>query len=273
MVTIVDDDYTKLVDRVLQLHEELRGTRGQIDRYSESLSMIERTMLPQKIPEVPGLDLAVYCSEVDGVGGDFFNVQQDGPHLWSIAMCDVSGHGLAAASILTLVHALGTGMNGQSMPPSAGQALTAINKPLATRYLANTGKFVTAFVGRYDAKSQVLTYASAGHPPPRLVRGHVVHRLVGIPGLPLGVDETSAYEETTVQLLPGDRLILFTDGITESINEAHESFGDERLDEVVRAPVSRAADLLSRIRGVLGIFRDGQPGIDDEACLVALVKP
>jgi sigma-B regulation protein RsbU (phosphoserine phosphatase) len=272
MVRFIDDDYKRVVDRVLQLHEDLRGARSQIERYSESLFAVQHAILPQEIPEVPGLDLAVYFSEAGGVGGDFGNVQPAGPGRWSIAMCDVSGHGLAAAAILGMVHALGTGINGQKLPPSAGAALALINNPLATRYLANTGRFVTAFAGRYDAEAQVLTYALAGHPPPRLVREQV-HRLVGISGLPLGLDETSAYEETSVRLLPGDRLILFTDGITENMNAAHESFGDDRLDELLRAPVSRAADLLSRIVGALQMFRGGTPGIDDESCLVALVKP
>jgi sigma-B regulation protein RsbU (phosphoserine phosphatase) len=118
----------------------------------------------------------------------------------------------------------------------------------------------------------VLVYSSAGHPSPRLVRGNEVHRLDAVSGLPLGIDETSAYGNETLQLMSGDRLVLFTDGITESTNAAHDFFGDERLDAVLRVPASTAAELLDRVVNSVRKFRAGRPAGDDETCLVAVVK-
>jgi sigma-B regulation protein RsbU (phosphoserine phosphatase) len=86
----------------------------------------------------------VLFADADGPGGDFYDVYPVGL-AWAIVIADVSGHGLGAAAILALVHALGNALQGQPVPP--GAALALINKPLATRYLANTGQFVTAFVG------------------------------------------------------------------------------------------------------------------------------
>lgn len=262
--------FAGLANRALWLHEELRKARNQLASYSETLVAIQRSILPQQLPSVPGLDLAVHFADAEGVGGDFYDIRPVGPDHWAIVVADVVGHGLAAAAILALVHALGNTLQGQPVPP--GAALASINSPLAARYLANTGQFVTAFVGLYDTEARVLTYASAGHPPPRFVRDGEVRQLDGVTGLPLGISETSAYDEAAVRLLPDDRLVLFTDGITESTNGAHEFLGDERLDALLHAPASTAAELLDHVVDSVQRFRGRRPAGDDETCLVAVVK-
>jgi sigma-B regulation protein RsbU (phosphoserine phosphatase) len=89
----------------------------------------------------------------------------------------------------------------------------------------------------------------------------------------LGVRQDSAYEEATVQLAPGDNLVLFTDGITESLSAAHEPFGDQRLDAALRIPADTAADRLRHVLMALQLFRARTPGSDDETCLVCRVAP
>lgn len=255
------------------LHDELREARQQLANYRDTLVTIQRAMLPQHLPDVPGLDLAVHLADADGVGGDFYDVRPVAPGRWAIVIADVIGHGLGAAAILAVVHALGNGVDRQRVMAEPGPALALVNGPLATRYLADSGKFVTAFVGLFDAEARVLTYASAGHPPPRFVRGSTVRRLDDVCGLPLGLDRTSTYEQSWLELQPGDRLVLFTDGVTESRNAAQSLFGDERLDAVLRTPAHSAAELLNRITGAVSTFREGRPAGDDETCLVALVGP
>lgn len=259
-------------DQIVQLSNELRLAREELERYGELLLTIQRSILPQQLPKVAGLDLAVHFVDADGVGGDFYDVHPVGPDCWAIVIADVVGHGLAAAALLAMVHALSSSIRWQEPAPSPGAALSLVNRPLATRYFAESGQFVTAFVGQYHVPTQTLTYASAGHPPPRLIRGGEVRRLDGVKGLPLGVADVSVYEETTVQLLPADRLVFFTDGITESIDPARELFGNERLDAAARSPAGTATELVSRIVSALQTFRAGCPGVDDETCLVAMVK-
>lgn len=256
--------------QVRQLSDELRQARAELDRYGALLLTIQKSILPQRLPAVPGLELALHSAQVDGAGGDFYDVRPVGPNRWAIVIADVSGHGLAATAILILIHALGSAVQGEQAP---GAALALVNDPLATRYLANTGKFVTAFVALYDSQAQVLTYAAAGHPPPRLVRQTEVRRLDAVSGLPLGIDKTSEYRNETLQLQAGDRLVLFTDGITESANTAYGLFGDERLDSILTAPVGSAAELLKQVVDSVRTFRARRPATDDETCLVALVKP
>lgn len=255
------------------LRDELRAAREHLANYRDTLVTIQRAMLPQHLPDVPGLELAVHFADADGVGGDFYDVRPVASGRWAIVIADVIGHGLGAAAILAVVHALGNAVDRQRVLAEPGAALALVNGPLSARYLADTGKFVTAFVGLYDAMAHRLTYASAGHPPPRLVRGNAVRRLDDVSGLPLGLDRTSVYEQSSVELQPGDRLVLFTDGVTESRNAAQSLFGDERLDAVLPAPVSSAAELLNRVTGSVRRFREGQPAGDDETCLIARVKP
>ncbi len=260
-------------DQILELTKALRQAREELNRYGEMLLTIQRSLLPQQLPNVPGLDLAVHFADAEGVGGDFYDVHPIGPDRWAIVIADVVGHGLAAAALLAMVHALSSSIRGQDPGPSPGAALSLVNRPLATRYFVDSGQFVTAFVGQFDVRTQTLTYASAGHPYPRLIRGCELQRLDAGRGIPLGITATSVYEEATVQLLPGDRLVLFTDGITESTNAQHEFFGDERLDAVACASASGAAELLSHVITSVRTFRAGRPADDDETCLVACVKP
>jgi sigma-B regulation protein RsbU (phosphoserine phosphatase) len=192
----------KMSDQILQLSNELRRALEELERYGELVLAIQRSILPQQLPRVPGLDLAVHFADVDGAGGDFYDVRPVGPNHWAIVIADVSGHGLAAAAILALVHALGSAVPTQQGPTPPGAGLALVNAPLATRYLANTGQFVTAFVGLFDADTQVLTYASAGHPPPRLIRNNEIRLLDGASGLPLGLK--TGHTERTLRLLPGD---------------------------------------------------------------------
>lgn len=262
-----------MADRVLELERQLRDTRSQLARYGNSLLAIQRSIIPQRLPEVPGLDLAVHFAPLEEAGGDLYDVSSLGPESWAIVIADVSGHGLAAAAVLALTHALGHAVQEQGTPPSPGAALALVNGALATRYLVNSGQFVTALAGWYEARTQVFKYASAGHPPPRLIRDDEVRRLDDVSGVPLGVDAESSYQEAVLQLRAGDRLVLFTDGITECMSAAGELFGDQRLDEALRAPTNGAAELLERIVHSVHAFRAGLPPKDDETCLVAAVKP
>ena len=262
----------EMVNRISRLNDELRQARGQLARYGELLVAIQRSILPQRLPEVRGLDLAVHFVQAERVGGDFYDVQPIGPEHWAIAVSDVSGHGLAAVAVMAMVHALGSALHGHAPSLTPGAVLRLINRPLATRYLANTGQFVTAFVGWYDACRGALTYASAGHPPPRLVRTGQVRRLDAASGLPLGIDVAGRYEEAVVSLLPGDRLVFFTDGMTEATNAKREPFGDARFDAALSFPATTAAGLLRHVVDALRDFRAGVPRKDDETCLVSIVQ-
>lgn len=254
---------------VLQLNEELRQARETLTRQKELLLSIQKAILPERVPSVPGLDVALHFSPADDVGGDFYDIRPAGPEKWSITIADACGHGLGAATVMALAYALGALWHHHAPPRSLSASLCEINQLLA-RYLANTDRFATAFTSIYDARSRKLTYASAGHPPPRLIRNGEVLRLDAVNALPLGVAEATVYYESAVCLSPGDRLVLFTDGVTETRNPRGEFFGDSRLDETLIAPATTAAEAVARVTAALHAFRAGHLPDDDETCVVCL---
>ena len=256
-----------------QLREELRDAQDRLSGYGRALVAMQRSILPHRLPQVPGLELAACSAGDETSGGAFFNVWRLGPDNWGVVVADVGGHGLAAAAVLGVVQALGQALKGCAEPPSPGAALALINRPLTTRELANTGLFVTMFAGCYDARTQVLKYACAGHSAPRLVRGEVVHYLDAVYGIPLGVDEESRYPEAVVQLRPGDRLALFTFGVIGSTNTGGVPFGEGRLDGLLQRRASGAEELLARIVGSVRAYQAGWPVRDAGTCLVLAVGP
>jgi sigma-B regulation protein RsbU (phosphoserine phosphatase) len=134
--------------------------------------------------------------------------------------------------------------------------------------------FVTAFYGIYDPQTRQLTYARAGHNPPRLKRcadGTLVV-LDRAAGLPLGIVETERYPEAVCDLQVGDQIVFYTDGITEAANRAGEMFGPSRLDQVLKDCGLTAAGLVQAVVEAVERFMDGRPADDDRTVLIAKVK-
>src|SRR5262245_16034414 len=120
--------------------------------------------------------------------------------------------------------------------------------------------FPTAFYADTHARRRVLRYASAGHPPPRLRRrNNTVEELGGVRGLPLGVLEDQSWTEHEVRLVPGEALLLYTDGILEGTNAAGEAFGLERLDAALRLSRLRAGPMVAHVERHFKDFCNGAP--------------
>src|SRR5439155_9804698 len=124
--------------------------------------------------------------------------------------------------------------------------------------------FVTAFYGIYNPADRSLTYACAGHPPPRYKRcsGGGISALVGLDGIPLGIEPDHVYRERTEIFQPGDQLVFYTDGIVEATNSAGEMFGIGRLDQVLSGCRKEAADLLQAVLAAVLEFTGGRPPMD-----------
>jgi sigma-B regulation protein RsbU (phosphoserine phosphatase) len=151
--------------------------------------------------------------------------------------------------------------------------LNYLNRQLSRLYTAQSDTFVTAFYGIYDPADRTLTYASAGHNPPRLKRCEdgSLALLNGARSLPLGISPVETYGEQTHRLVPGDQLVLYTDGITEADNGSGELFGLVRLDKVLENCSVGASDLLKAVVEAVEAFTGGQPAHDDRTLLVAKI--
>ena len=127
--------------------------------------------------------------------------------------------------MMAITHSLAHSLPGPADPPAA--LLGHVNRQLSMHYTASNEVFVTAFYGIYDPARRTLSYSSAGHNPPRLIRCRdgTVHSLEEVGGPPLGLFEDLEYEETTFELKPGDILAFYTDGITEAMDARDVQFG------------------------------------------------
>ena len=256
----------------LVLSERLKSAYEQVDEELKVVADIQRSLLPQKVPDIPTMQVAAYYQTSHRAGGDYYDFFPLPDGKWGILIADVSGHGTPAAVLMAVTHSLAHTYNGPPTPP--GELLSHVNKHLTCLYTSRSDTFVTAFYGVYDPARRTLTYASAGHNPPRLKRCQdgSLAQLDSVRGLPLGIFPGESYQDATHQLVPGDQLVLYTDGITEAHNDEGEMFGLARMDKVLENCSVAASDLLKDVLEEVAAFTRGRPAHDDRTLLVAKIR-
>jgi sigma-B regulation protein RsbU (phosphoserine phosphatase) len=255
----------------LVLKEELRQAYQALDREMKIVGDIQKSLLPAELPRIDTLDLAAFYQPAHRAGGDYYDFFPLPDGRWGIFIADVSGHGTPAAVLMAVTHCIAHTHPGPPMPP--GRVLDYLNHHLTTRYMRLGATFVTAFYGVYDPSRRTLTYASAGHNPPRVKRcqdGSLLS-LEGAGGLPLGLVEETKYLECVQQLQTGDQIVLYTDGISEARNPRDDLFGLERLDGVLENCALQAQGLLSAVLEAVEEFTGGRPADDDQTLIVGRV--
>lgn len=256
----------------LVLREQVQQAFDAVDRELKAVATIQRSLLPKQLPDVPGLDLAAYYQTSARAGGDYYDIFPLPGNLWGMLIADVSGHGTPAAVLMAVTHSIVHSYPGPASPPA--QMLQYVNQRLSAVYTNDVEAFVTAFYAVYDPQTKVMTYANAGHPPPRLKRcsNDTLHTLDGVRALPLGIFPDTEYEDQRVELMQGDQLIFYTDGITEAHNLQGQMFGTERLDGVLSNCGISAQGLLDEVVGKVNEFTSGQHAEDDRTMVVMRVR-
>jgi sigma-B regulation protein RsbU (phosphoserine phosphatase) len=228
-----------------RLYEEARVNERRLQNDLDTAREIQMQLLPRGAREVPGLDIAAAYIPARELGGDFYDFLPYGGGRLGFALGDVSGKGTAAALYGSL--AIGTLRELVVEHASApAEMLALLNHRLHGARL--DGRFIAMLFSIYDASSRRLTLANAGGPYPILVRDGQVSA-IRLEGVPLGLFPDSQYDETTVDLLPGDTVLFASDGILESENIREEQFGPARLTALlsVVSPVDSARDVSERI--------------------------
>jgi sigma-B regulation protein RsbU (phosphoserine phosphatase) len=249
-----------------QLDEAYRRIDAEMQRVGET----QRHLLPAELPEIEGLDLAASYVTSSRAGGDYYDVFALPGGRRGFFLADVSGHGIQAAVVMTMLHTLLHSFPGPPEPPT--RVFTQLNQHLLK--VAPEGTFATAWHGIYDPAVRELVCASAGHPPPRWRRGN--RRVEDVPqpgGLPLGVIEEATWREQQIRLVPGDTLLLYTDGVTEGTNPAGLYFGKDGLDAVLRLGPTRAGPLVRHVERNFREFCAGRPDSDDRTLLAVVAVP
>lgn len=256
----------------LVLSDKLRIAYEQVDRQMRVVADIQQSLLPAELPDIPTLDIAVYYQTSEHAGGDYYDFFPLDDGRWGILIADVCGHGTPAAVLMAVTHCLAHTHPQQT--PNCTEVLNYANLHLTKRYTADGGKFVTMFYAIYDPTTRELEYASAGHNPPRVKRCHdgSMFSLDQAGDVPLGIIEDTNYPSATVKLIPGDQLVLYTDGITEAVDPDQEQFGTDRLDSALEQCSIDAQGLVRDLLSAVESFTQGAPADDDRTLVVAKVR-
>ena len=259
------------------LAAELDRANRQIDCEARQVGELQRALLPASLPRIAGLEIAARYEPSGRAGGDLYdfvpldehhNGQPDTPARWCVFIGDTAGHGLGAAVVISIVQAVLHAHPARIARPAS--LLMHANRQLCAKRL---GGFVTAFLGIYEPALRRLTYAKAGHPPPLLRRSsdRSIVALDDVGSYPLGIEESETFKEATVQLEPGDTVLLYTDGITEARGSDNGLFDRDRLVRVFRDGGERPAELIQRLSRAVRVYEHGQASRDDQTLVAARV--
>ncbi|MFA7562644.1 MAG: SpoIIE family protein phosphatase [Methanoculleus sp.] len=247
-----------------QTKEERDAFLSELERKKAELRIaheIQMSFLPERLPEVPGFELAALSLPAKEVGGDFYDAIPLPGGRTALAIADVSGKGVPAALFMALSR---TVLRANALVSrGAREAIREANVLIAED--AKSGMFVTVFYAVADPIERTLTYVNAGHNPPLLFRagGGRPEELKGT-GIILGVMPEAEYGEETIHLKSGDLVLLYTDGVTEAINPGEEQFGEARLIETVASSLDRSpAGIVENVRDAVMEFSGDEPQFDD----------
>ena len=255
----------------------LETAAAQTRRELELAARVQETFLPNVPRTIPGAEFAWTCRPCQELAGDSLNVSRlDEEHL-ALYVLDVSGHGVAASLLAVaanramsplsvpdsiIVEAAENGVGTRPVPPHK------VASSLSRRFSWNdaTKQFITIFYAVLNVTNRVLTYVSAGHPPAIVLRRTNEVLALHESGLPIGIGDE--YEEHAVQLKPGDRVYLYSDGVTEMKDSDKRLYGKDRLIGCLLQGASLSlADSVTRLIEDLQQWQDGAPADDDVSVL------
>jgi hypothetical protein len=238
--------------------------RAQTQKQRDLIQDVQRHLLPA-MPEIPNVELAARWIPAWTVGGDYYDVIAAGPNRVAICLADVSGKGMAAALVMSNVQATVRALDASGLTPD--RLIATLNRLLCRRLRRDS--FVTIFFGVLDPVSGELTFCNGGHTPPLVRRKDGTLSRLESTGPVAGIFAEAAYRSVTIRLDVGDRLVVFSDGVTESENASDEEFGEERLRKVLlRETALTAEDTCDAIVETLTAFRGSRPYNDDVTMLV-----
>jgi len=225
---------------------------------------IQQSMLPPRMP-AEGWMLAEGSSEAcQQVGGDYFDVIQLSPDHWVSVLADVSGKGVSAALLTSLIQ--GAFFATATLDASLSQVVARINNYICER--SRSAKFATVFYSAIE-RDGLVRWVNAGHCPTIVARASGEVEWLEPTSFPIGLFPDSEFPQQECRLLPGDKLVIYSDGVSEAENFSAEQFGEERLKEIVARNASGTPhELLGTIQREINSFTDGAAQRDDLTLLV-----
>ena len=243
--------------------------KQRIERELAMAGEIQSELLPKTYPNLDGYDIKAKFIPYGQLSGDLYDFIELENQKIGLVIADVSGKGIPSAIIMATTHAT-IHASANDDVYKAVKVVDAVNRYLC-QYTRAT-EFVTMFYGILDVKNHMLTYSNAGHNPPIIFR-EGVGVFLDQGGIPMGILEDAEYGEEQIVLVPGDVVLLYTDGVTEALNTKREIFGMRRLMRVVQQNHKiDSEELINTIYSDMLEFTDGAPQSDDLTLIVIKVK-
>ena len=253
-----------------RLKREVENKKDELENELEVVSDVQRRLLPKNLPEIQGFKLAAHYETSLYAGGDYYDIANLADNQWGFLVADAEGHSAPAAVMMAMTCAL---FRSYPQPPTEpGELIYFLNEHLCK---VADPSFVTALYVVYDANHHTLKIARAGHPPPMIYRSSenkaIEYPCGGV--FPLGIDPYEQVPVTEAELHPGDRLLMYTDGITERFSMDGKTYGEERLLRQLEGDGNlQPQKLLTAIMGDVDNFASGRPADDDQALLLGVVQ-
>lgn len=259
----------RLATALLSANQQLKEKQLIYEHDLELAANIQQNLLPNRIPQVPGLQVAAHISMARQVGGDYYDFSTDHAGRFWTTIGDVAGKGIPASLLMTTVRASWRAVATSDTDP--GQALKILNQSTYRDFNANES-FMTLFTAFYEPAEGQLHFASAGHNPPYLLCSQEDECTeLPIMGPIIGISPDMEYGYDTIQLSPGDILVMFTDGLVDARHN-EDFFGEERLQKaILENRNASAAALTSAVIKEVNDFQCGLPQTDDITLVVMKV--
>ncbi|MCT4618525.1 MAG: SpoIIE family protein phosphatase [Marinisporobacter sp.] len=230
MVLVILDDITELENSKLELQKRNEMIETYHDRIRDELALaksVQQNLIPNKLPQVGGISLSAIYNPLEEIGGDLYDFMKVDDHSLGIFLSDISGHGVPAAMITAMVKAIMETSKHLFHHPAA--FISYLNRKLIN---ISENMYLTAFYGLYNNHTKKLTYMRCGHPYPVIIRnGKCIEMHAGGSTI-LGVFENINFESQTISLQSGDKVIFYTDGLTETREYPH-SMSKENLHSIL----------------------------------------
>jgi len=252
-----------------QINSRLEEREAQRDEELRLASQIQEALLPHYY-QVRGVNIESKFIPAAELGGDFYNFIPVDPNHLGIIIGDVTGKGVPAALLMAMtVGILHESSKGNLSP---ADVLGKANATMQDHIEADLPSFASAFYALLDLDSRVLTYSKAGHESPILYRNNGDCQLLETEGSFLGAFKDTSYEEKKIQLIKGDKIIFYTDGIISAQDKGGERFGEKRIRKIVEENGNlKAKELLEKIYAEVTFFQEGSQA-DDLALVVMEIK-
>jgi phosphoserine phosphatase RsbU/P len=252
----------------LEVAQRLCEANLKVKREIDEIAMLQRSLLPEDFPEIPGMKISAGYEALSQAGGDFYDFMELENGRWGILIGDVSGHGPAAAVVMAMLHAIVRTYPGS--PDNPAQVLAYANKQLCDKNIR--GAFATSILMFYDPSSRAMTWCRAGHPPAILTewKNPPEHRQLEENGdLPLGIDANAEYSNNTIELKEGQTLVLYTDGVTEARNAGGKQLDLSGLEMAINGGEGDAARIIENVQETLE-WHTRQSTAEDDRTMLAM---